>query len=128
MDAINISKLDDYELDVFKRDIAQEIERRSKGPMRIIYQVVEWDTIRTFSDFRCAAICFADIAEQILEDASTEEGKALFDLNKGTTLYSIKPVEITLADFEAKMATKYFDDICFEKRLNSPLSNNEDKA
>ncbi|WP_337049739.1 hypothetical protein [Serratia fonticola] len=76
MDAINISKLDDYELDVFKRDIAQEIECCSKG----------------------------------------------------TTLYSIKPVEITLADFEEKIATKYFDDICFEKRLIISSPNHKDKA
>lgn len=116
----NIKKLNtltDFELDGLKRDIEREIARRENGPTRIIYQVREWGDLRFFTDFRCAALCFSDIAKTILEDAGSEKGKALFDVNKGTLLYGIKPVEITLADFEAKVSQKYFDDICYQDRL-----------
>lgn len=114
---ISVNKLGDYELDELKRDIEREIQRRANGPTCVVYQVSDWGEIRVFSDFRCAALCFSDIAETVLEDAGTEEGKARFDMNKGTLLYGIRPVEITLADFEAKVAQKYFDDVCYEKRL-----------
>ncbi|QKT20794.1 DUF5448 family protein (plasmid) [Salmonella enterica] len=70
-----------------------------------------------FADFRCAAICFSDIAQSVLEDAGTKEGTERFDMNKGTLLYGIRPVEMTLNDFELKVEQKYFDDVCYEKRL-----------
>ncbi|ENZ4270130.1 DUF5448 family protein [Klebsiella pneumoniae] len=114
---INVKKLTDYDLDELKRDIAREIERRASGPTRVVYVVTEWGEHRAFADLRCAALCFSDIAETIMEDAGTEEGKEKYDLNKGTLLYGIRPVEMALHDFEAKVAQKYFDDVCFEKRL-----------
>lgn len=114
---INVKKLTDYDLDELKRDIAREIERRASGPTRVVYVVTEWGEHRAFADLRCAALCFSDIAETIMEDAGTEEGKEKYDLNKGTLLYGIRPVEMSLHDFEAKVAQKYFDDVCFEKRL-----------
>lgn len=114
---ISVKKLHDYELDELKREIEQEIERRASGPTRVVYVVTEWGSHRAFADFRCAALCFSDIAESVLEDAGTEEGKERFDLNKGTLLYGIRPVEMTLNDFEIKVAQKYFDDVCYEKRL-----------
>lgn len=112
-----MNKLSDNELDELKRDIEQEIQNRASGPTRVIYQVMEWGDVRFFADFRCAALCFSDIAESVLDDATTKEGKDRFDINKGTLLYGIKPVEITLADFEVKAARDYFDDACYEKRL-----------
>ena len=114
---INVKKLTDYDLDELQRDISIEIKRRASGPTRVVYVVTEWGEHRAFADFRCAALCFSDIAETIMEDAGTEEGKENYDLNKGTLLYGIRPVEMSLADFEAKVAQKYFDDVCFEKRL-----------
>lgn len=127
MTDIMINKLSDNELETLRRDIDSEIERRSKGPMRIVYQVMKWGDIHVFSNFRCAAICFSDTAETVMDDAGTDEGKSLYDLNKGTILYGIKPVQITLADFEAKLAAKYFDDICFENRLDTSFPKKEDK-
>lgn len=114
---INVKKLTDYDLDELKRDIENEIKRRASGPTRVVYVVTEWGEHRAFADFRCAAICFSDIAETIMEDAGTEEDKEKYDLNKGTLLYGIRPVEMTLNDFELKVEQKYFDDVCFEKRL-----------
>ncbi|WP_200780291.1 DUF5448 family protein [Klebsiella oxytoca] len=114
---ICVKKLSEYELDELKRDIEREIERRASGPTRVIYVVTDWGEHRAFADFRCAAICFSDIAESVMEDAETESGKEKFDLNKGTLLYGIRPMEMTLADFETKVASKYFDDVCYEKRL-----------
>lgn len=114
---IDIPKLTDFDLDELKRDIEREIKRRASGPTRVVYVVTDWDSHRAFADFRCAALCFSDIAESVMEDASTEEGKERFDLNKGTLLYGIRPVEMALNDFEAKAAQKYFDDVCFEERL-----------
>ncbi|MCW8352393.1 DUF5448 family protein [Citrobacter portucalensis] len=117
MTDINVKKLTDSDLDELKRDIEREIKRRASGPTRVVYVVTEWGEHRAFADFRCAAICFSDIAESVMEDAATEEGKEIYDLNKGTLLYGIRPVEMALHDFEAKVAQKYFDDVCFEKRL-----------
>lgn len=117
MSDINVTKLTDYVLKELQRDIAREIERRANGPTRVVYVVTEWGEHRAFADFRCAAICFSDIAESVMEDAATEEGKEIYDLNKGTLLYGIRPVEMTLSDFEAKVAQRYFDDVCYEKRL-----------
>ncbi|EMA3598412.1 DUF5448 family protein [Salmonella enterica] len=117
MTDINVKKLTDNDLDELKRDIAREIERRASGPTRVVYVVTEWGEHRAFADFRCAAICFSDIAKGVMEDAATEEGKKIYDLNKGTLLYGIRPVEMAHGDFEAKVAQKYFDDVCFEKRL-----------
>ncbi|HCT9390143.1 TPA: DUF5448 family protein [Enterobacter hormaechei] len=117
MTDINVKKLTNYDLEELQRDIAREIKRRASGPTRVVYVVTEWGEHRAFADFRCAAICFSDIAETIMEDAGTEEGKEKYDLNKGTLLYGIRPVEMALHDFEAKVAQKYFDDVCFEKRL-----------
>lgn len=114
---IDVKKLNEFELDEFKRDIEREIERRASGPTRVVYVVTDWGTQRAFADFRCAALCFSDIAESVLEDAGNEEGKERFDLNKGTLLYGIRPVEMTLHDFEIKVTQKYFDDVCYEKRL-----------
>lgn len=114
---VDIPKLTDFDLDELKRDIEREIERRASGPTRVVYVVTDWGSHRAFVDFRCAALCFSDIAESVLEDAGTEEGKDRFDLNKGILLYGIRPVEMALNDFEAKVAQKYFDDVCFEKRL-----------
>ncbi|MCX9042223.1 DUF5448 family protein [Citrobacter portucalensis] len=117
MTDINVKKLTDSDLDELKRDIEREIKRRASGPTRVVYVVTEWGEHRAFADFRCAAICFSDIAESVMEDAATEEGKEIYDLNKGTLLYGIRPVEMTLSDFEAKVAQRYFDDVCYEKRL-----------
>ncbi|EEH8549880.1 hypothetical protein GXE18_24470 [Salmonella enterica] len=117
MTDINVKKLTNYDLEELQRDIAREIKRRASGPTRVVYVVTEWGEHRAFADFRCAAICFSDIAETIMEDAGTEEGKEKYDLNKGTLLYGIRPVEMALHDFEANVAQKYFDDVCFEKRL-----------
>lgn len=117
MTDINVKKLTDYDLDELKRDIEREIERRASGPTRVVYVVTEWGDYRTFADFRCAAICFSDIAQSVLEDAGTKEGTERFDLNKGTLLYGIRPIEMTLNDFELKVEQKYFDDVCYEKRL-----------
>lgn len=117
MSDINVTKLNDYDLKELQRDIAREIERRASGPTRIVYVVTEWGEHRAFVDFRCAAICFSDIAKGVMEDAATEEGKKIYDLNKGTLLYGIRPVEMALGDYEAKVAQKYFDDVCYEKRL-----------
>lgn len=114
---ISVNKLNDYELDELKRDIDLEIKRRASGPTRVVYVVTEWGSHRAFADFRCAAICFSDIAQSVLEDAGTKEGTERFDMNKGTLLYGIRPVEMTLNDFELKVEQKYFDDVCFEKRL-----------
>lgn len=117
MSDINVTKLTDYDLKELQRDIAREIERRASGPTRIVYVVTEWGEHRAFADFRCAAICFSDIAKGVMEDAATEEGKKIYDLNKGTLLYGIRPVEMALGDYEAKVAQKYFDDVCYENRL-----------
>ncbi|MEI9740448.1 DUF5448 family protein [Enterobacter kobei] len=117
MSDINVTKLTDYDLKELQRDIAREIERRASGPTRIVYVVTEWGEHRAFVDFRCAAICFSDIAKSVMEDAATEEGKKIYELNKGTLLYGIRPVEMALGDFEAKVAQKYFDDVCYENRL-----------
>lgn len=117
MTDINVKKLTDYDLGELQRDIAREIERRASGPTRVVYVVTEWGEHRAFVDFRCAALCFSDIAESVMEDAATEQGKEIYELNKGTLLYGIRPVEMALGDFEAKVAQKYFDDVCFEKRL-----------
>lgn len=117
MTDINVKKLTDNDLDELKRDIAREIERRASGPTRVVYVVTEWGEHRAFADFRCAAICFSDIAKGVMEDAAAEEGKEIYELNKGTLLYGIRPVEMALGDFEAKVAQKYFDDVCYEKRL-----------
>lgn len=125
---INFQKLTEYDLEELQRDIAREIERRASGPTRIVYVVTEWGERRAFADFRCAALCFSDIAESVLEDAGTEEGKERFDLNKGTLLYGIRPVEITLADFEAKAAQKYFDDVCYEKRLATLFTASKEES
>lgn len=127
---IDVKKLNEFELDEFKRDIEREIERRASDPTRVVYVVTEWGENRVFADFRCAALCFSDIAESVMEDAATEEGKAIYDLNKGTLLYGIRPIEMKLSDFNAKVEQKYFDDVCFEKRLKEvelkplPPSNN----
>ncbi|WP_436718469.1 DUF5448 family protein [Salmonella enterica] len=104
-------------MDELKRDIENEIKRRASGPTRVVYVVTEWGDHRAFADFRCAAICFSDIAQSVLEDAGTKEGTERFDMNKGTLLYGIRPVEMTLNDFELKVEQKYFDDVCYEKRL-----------
>ncbi|EPJ7772216.1 DUF5448 family protein [Enterobacter hormaechei] len=117
MSDTNVTKLTDYDLKELQRDIAREIERRASGPTRVVYVVTEWGEHRAFVDFRCAAICFSDIAKGVMEDAATEEGKKIYDLNKGTLLYGIRPVEMALGDYEAKVAQKYFDDVCYEKRL-----------
>lgn len=114
---INVKKLTNQDLDELKQDVAREIERRASGPTRVVYVVIEWGEHRAFADFRCAAICFSDIAKSVMDDAATEEGKENYDLNKGTLLYGIRPVEMALHDFEAKAAQKYFDDARYEKRL-----------
>lgn len=128
MSDINVTKLTDYDLKELQRDIAREIERRASGPTRVVYVVTEWGEHRAFVDFRCAAICFSDIAESVMEDAATEEGKKIYDLNKGTLLYGIRPVEMALGDFEAKVAQKYFDDICYEKRLPELFPGTEEAS
>lgn len=125
---INVKKLTDYDLDELKRDIENEIKRRASGPTRVVYVVTEWGERRVFADFRCAAICFSDIAETIMEDAGTEEDKEKYDLNKGTLLYGIRPVEMTLNDFELKVEQKYFDDVCYEKRLLEMFPETELKS
>ncbi|AAR83049.1 MULTISPECIES: DUF5448 family protein [Enterobacteriaceae] len=117
LDNGQLEKLANDDLDELKRQIEREIERRANGPTGVVYVVTDWGNHRVFTDFRCAAICFADIAETVLEDARTKEGKELFELNKGTLLYGIRPMEMSVADIEAKVAQKYFDDVCFEKRL-----------
>jgi hypothetical protein len=122
---INVKKLTDYDLDELKRDIEREIERRASGPTRVIYVVTDWGEHRAFADFRCAAICFSDIAESVMEDAGTKEGTERFDLNKGTLLYGIRPMEMTLNDFELKVEQKYFDDVCYEKRLQKMFPETE---
>lgn len=125
LDNVQLEKLANDDLGELKRQIEREIERRANGPTGVVYVVTDWGSHRVFTDFRCAAICFADIAETVLEDARTKEGKELFELNKGTLLYGIRPMEMSVADIEAKVAQKYFDDVCFEKRLkeveNKPL-------
>ncbi|MFO5701973.1 DUF5448 family protein, partial [Klebsiella pneumoniae] len=63
--------------------IEGEIDRRANGPTGVVYVVTDWGNHRVFTDFRCAAICFADIAETVLEDARTKEGKELFEIRKG---------------------------------------------
>lgn len=128
MSDINVTKLTDYDLKELQRDIAREIERRASGPTRIVYVVTEWGEHRAFVDFRCAAICFSDIAKGVMEDAATEEGKKIYDLNKGTLLYGIQPVEMALGDFEAKVAQKYFDDICYENRLSELFPGTEEAS
>ncbi|HHC4832742.1 MULTISPECIES: DUF5448 family protein [Klebsiella] len=125
MTDINVKKLTDYDLDELKRDIEREIERRASGPTRVIYVVTDWGEHRAFADFRCAAICFSDIAESVMEDAGTKEGTERFDLNKGTLLYGIRPMEMTLNDFELKVEQKYFDDVCYEKRLQKMFPETE---
>lgn len=125
---INVQKLTDNDLDELKRDIAREIERRASGPTRVVYVVTEWGEHRAFADFRCAAICFSDIAKGVMEDAATEEGKEIYELNKGTLLYGIRPVEMALHDFEAKAAQKYFDDVCYEKRLTELFPGTEETS
>ncbi len=125
MTDINVKKLTDYDLDELKRDIEREIERRASGPTRVIYVVTDWGEHRAFADFRCAAICFSDIAQSVLEDAGTKEGTERFDLNKGTLLYGIRPMEMTLNDFELKVEQKYFDDVCYEKRLQKMFPETE---
>ncbi|MBR7436590.1 MULTISPECIES: DUF5448 family protein [Klebsiella] len=122
---ICVKKLSEYELDELKRDIEREIERRASGPTRVVYVVTEWGEHRAFADFRCAAICFSDIAQSVLEDAGTKEGTERFDLNKGTLLYGIRPMEMTLNDFELKVEQKYFDDVCYEKRLQKMFPETE---
>lgn len=62
MTDINVKKLTDSDLDELKRDIEREIQRRANGPTRVVYVVTEWGEHRAFADFRCAAICFSDIA------------------------------------------------------------------
>lgn len=128
MSDTNVTKLTDYDLKELQRDIAREIERRASGPTRVVYVVTEWGEHRAFVDFRCAAICFSDIAKGVMEDAATEEGKKIYDLNKGTLLYGIRPVEMALGDFEAKVAQKYFDDICYEKRLPELFPGTEEAS
>lgn len=128
MTDIDVKKLTDNDLDELKRDIAQEIERRASGPTRVVYVVTEWGEHRAFSDFRCAAICFSDIAKGVMEDAAAEEGKEIYELNKGTLLYGIRPVEMALGDFEAKAAQKYFDDVCYEKRLPELFPGTEEAS
>ena len=128
MTDINVKKLTDHDLDELKRDIAREIERRAIGPTRVVYVVTEWGEHRAFADFRCAAICFSDIAKGVMEDAVTEEGKKIYDLNKGTLLYGIRPVEMALGDYEAKVAQKYFDDVCYEKRLHEFFPGTEEAS
>ena len=125
---ICVNKLSDLYLDELKRDIENEIKRRASGPKRIVYQVNDWGDIRVFADFRCAAICFSDIAQSVLEDAGTKEGTERFDMNKGTLLYGIRPVEMTLNDFELKVEQKYFDDVCYEKRLQEMFPETEPKS
>lgn len=125
MTDINVKKLTDYDLDELKRDIEREIERRASGPTRVIYVVTDWGEHRAFADFRCAAICFSDIAESVMEDAGTKEGTERFDLNKGTLLYGIRPMAMTLNDFELKVEQKYFDDVCYEKRLQKMFPETE---
>jgi hypothetical protein len=115
---ICVKKLDDNDLEYLKRDIEREIERRAAGPTKVVYQVTDWGNFRVFTDFRCAALCFFDIAESLLNDARSDDGKETFDLNVGTLLYGIRPIEITQNDFEAKISQKYFDDVCYEKRLS----------
>lgn len=122
---LNVKKLTDYDLDELKQDIAREIERRASGPTRVVYVVTEFGEHRAFADFRCAAICFSDIAQSVLEDAGTKEGTEMFDMNKGTLLYGIRPVEMTLNDFELKVEQKYFDDVCYEKRLQEMFPETE---
>lgn len=119
MISVRLDSLTEYELNDLKRDVNEEITRRAKGPMRIVYEVRQWDSTRTFVDLRCAALCFSDIAESLLEDAATDDGKALIDLNKGTRLYSFRPIQITEADFQAKVKQLHFDDICYENRLEN---------
>ncbi|HDV8340219.1 TPA: DUF5448 family protein [Enterobacter hormaechei] len=128
MSDINVTKLTDYDLKELQRDIEREIERRASGPTRIVYVVTWWGEHRAFVDFRCAAICFSDIAKSVMEDAATEEGKKIYDLNKGTLLYGIRPVEMALGDFEAKVAQKYFDDVCYEKRLPELFPGTEEAS
>ncbi|MER1507541.1 DUF5448 family protein [Enterobacter hormaechei] len=128
MTDIDVKKLTDNDLDELKRDIALEIERRASGPTRVVYVVTEWGEHRAFSDFRCAAICFSDIAKGVMEDAAAEEGKEIYELNKGTLLYGIRPVEMALGDFEAKAAQKYFDDVCYEKRLPELFPGTEEAS
>ncbi len=128
MTDIDVKKLTDNDLDELKRDIAREIERRASGPTRVVYVVTEWGEHRAFSDFRCAAICFSDIAKGVMEDAAAEEGKEIYELNKGTLLYGIRPVEMALGDFEAKAAQKYFDDVCYEKRLPELFPGTEEAS
>ncbi|ECA8972955.1 hypothetical protein ETB55_21970 [Salmonella enterica subsp. enterica serovar Omuna] len=128
MTDINVKKLTGPDLEELKRDIEQEIQRRASGPTRVVYVVTEWGEHRAFSDFRCAAICFSDIAKGVMEDAATEDGKEIYDLNKGTLLYGIRPVEMTLNDFEIKVAQKYFDDVCYEKRLPQLFPGEEVKS
>lgn len=128
MTDINVQKLTDYELDELKRDIAREVEHRASGPTRVVYVVTEWGSHRAFVDFRCAALCFSDIAESVMEDAASEEGKKIYDLNKGILLYGIRPVEMALGDFEAKVTQKYFDDVCYEKRLPELFPGTEEAS
>lgn len=128
MTDINVQKLTDHDLDELKRDIAREVERRASGPTRVVYVVTEWGEHRAFADFRCAAICFSDIAKGVMEDAATEEGKKIYELNKGTLLYGIRPIEMALGDFEAKVAQKYFDDVCYEKRLPELFPGTEETS
>ncbi|EMB2809584.1 DUF5448 family protein [Enterobacter hormaechei] len=128
MTDINVKKLTDNDLDELKRDIAREIERRASGPTRVVYVVTEWGEHRAFADFRCAAICFSDIAKGVMEDAATEKGKEIYELNKGTLLYGIRPVEMAFGDFEAKVAQKYFDDVCYEKRLPELFPGTEEAS
>ncbi|EPV8633918.1 DUF5448 family protein [Enterobacter hormaechei subsp. hoffmannii] len=128
MTDINVQKLTDHDLDELKRDIAREVERRASGPTRVVYVVTEWGEHRAFADFRCAAICFSDIAKGVMEDAATEEGKKIYELNKGTLLYGIRPIEMALGDFEAKVAQKYFDDVCYEKRLPELFPGTEEAS
>ncbi|WP_341875265.1 hypothetical protein [Enterobacter hormaechei] len=63
-----------------------------------------------------------------MEDAATEEGKKIYELNKGTLLYGIRPIEMALGDFEAKVAQKYFDDVCYEKRLPELFPGTEEAS
>ncbi|KMI89725.1 DUF5448 family protein [Klebsiella pneumoniae] len=62
LDNGQLEKLANDDLDELKRQIEREIERRANGPTGVVYVVTDWGNHRVFTDFRCAAICFAETA------------------------------------------------------------------
>ncbi|AYH33252.1 Eaf protein [Pectobacterium parmentieri] len=115
--------MNDHQLADLKSEIEREQKRREAGPKKLTYRVTSCMTDhRHFINLKCALLCLKKTVDLVISDALEDDGEYL---NKCTGIVGVafRVEEVNQEHFEARQKEKYYDDICFEDRLEELNAN-----